>query len=77
MDDDEDRRKRRLRPTMHITEKTEEADTTHCRNETTTIILEATATEIKLEERQMIDLKNATDTPKGDRQHPRTQTEKQ
>ena len=47
MDEDEDLRKRRLRPTMDITENTGEADTTHDQNETTTIILEATATKSK------------------------------
>ena len=42
---DEDRRKRRLRPTIKFTENTEETDTTHGQNETTTIIIETTATE--------------------------------
>ena len=43
-DEDEDCRKRRLEPTMDIMENIEEADKTQDQNETTTIILEATAT---------------------------------
>ena len=39
IDDDEDRRNTRLRLTMHFTENTEQADTTHDQNDTTTFIL--------------------------------------
>ena len=73
-DDDEDRRKKRLRATLDITENTEEADTTHGQSKTTTTILEATATENEREETWMIDHTNGTDIQTGDRRHTGAQT---